>query len=165
MCSRPQFTDLTYMGGTAPCDPMTIIFSSAIKTQRIRLNIKFDVNRMFHVLKTPVYRFDLYGRYRTLWLNANNFWQCYLELVYKPKYQICCESRYTSLVYMGCTRSFEPIQPIFNTDRPMANISLFTKFEVRRSWRSHAILISTDGQTDIAQRSQNFALIKYLQGT
>ena len=26
------------------------------------------VNRMFHVLKTPVYRFDLYGRY-----DENNF--------------------------------------------------------------------------------------------
>ena len=26
------------------------------------LNINYGVNRLFHVLKTPVYRFDLYGR-------------------------------------------------------------------------------------------------------
>ena len=32
MCSRPQYTDLTYMGGTGPCGPMTIIFSSIIKS-------------------------------------------------------------------------------------------------------------------------------------
>ena len=43
MCSRPQFIDLTYMGGTGPYGPMTIIFG-------------------------------------------------YLELVYKPKCQIWCES-------------------------------------------------------------------------
>ena len=30
MCSRPQFTDLTYMGGTRSCGPMTIIFGSII---------------------------------------------------------------------------------------------------------------------------------------
>ena len=139
MCSRPQFTDLTYMGGTRPCGPMTIIFGnviqsqytslnikfgvirtfhvhktpvyridlygryrtlapmtiifgSVIQSQYTSLNLKFGVNRMFHVVKTPVYRFDLYGRYRTLWIDDDNFWQCYLELVYKPKYQIWCES-------------------------------------------------------------------------
>ena len=121
MCSRPQFTELTYMGGTGPCGPMTIIFGSAIQSQHTSLNIKFGVNRMFHVLKTTVYRFDLYGRYQTLWtmtiifgsiiqsqhtsLNIkfgvnrtlqltddDNFGQCSLELVYKPKYQIWCES-------------------------------------------------------------------------
>ena len=26
MWSRPQYTDLTYMGGTGPCVPMRIIF-------------------------------------------------------------------------------------------------------------------------------------------
>ena len=139
MCSRPQFTDLTYMGGTGPCGPMTIIFGSVIQSQHTSLNIKFDVQRTFHVLKTPVtdltyiggtrpcgpmtinfgsginsqhtsrnnnfgvnrtfhvvrttvYRFDLYGRYRTRFTDDDKFGQCYLELVYKPKYQIWCES-------------------------------------------------------------------------
>ena len=32
MNSRPQFTDLTYMGGTGPCGPMRIIFRSVIKS-------------------------------------------------------------------------------------------------------------------------------------
>ena len=84
MCSRPQFTDLTYMGGNGLWLPMTIIFGSVIQSQYTGLT--------FHVLKTPVYQFDLYGRYRTLRTDYNNFWQCYLELVYKPKYQIWCES-------------------------------------------------------------------------
>ena len=47
---------------------------------------------MIHRVKTPVYRFDLYGRYKILWTDDDNFWQCYLELVYKSKYQIWCES-------------------------------------------------------------------------
>ena len=46
---------------------------------------------------------------------------------------------------------------IFNTNRPMANRSLFEKFEVRGSLRSDAIVITTDGRTggqiDIAQMS------------
>ena len=123
MCSRPQFTVLTYMEGTRPCRAMTIIFGcviqsqytsvnikfgvnrtfhvlnsitiifcSVIKSQYTSLNIKFGVNRTFQVLKTPVYRFGLYGRYQTLWTDDDNFWQCYLELVYKPKYEIWCES-------------------------------------------------------------------------
>ena len=29
MCSRPQHTDLTYMEGTGPCEPMSIIFGGA----------------------------------------------------------------------------------------------------------------------------------------
>ena len=28
----------------------------------------------------------------TLWTDKDNFWYCYLELVYKPKYQILCNS-------------------------------------------------------------------------
>ena len=50
------------------------------------------MNRTFHVLKTPVYRIDLYGRHRTLWTDDDIFWWYYLELVYKPKYQIWYES-------------------------------------------------------------------------
>ena len=86
----PQFTDLTYMGGTGSCRPMTIIFDGVIESQYTSLNIKCGVIRTFHVLQTLVYRFDLYGRYRTLCTDDDNFWQCYLELVYKPKYQIWC---------------------------------------------------------------------------
>ena len=74
MCSRPKFTDLTYMGGTGPCGPMTIIFGSVIQSKYTSLNIKFGVNRTFHVLKTPVYRFDLYRKYRILWTDEDNFW-------------------------------------------------------------------------------------------
>ena len=90
--SRPQFTDLTYMGGTGPCGPMTKFFGSVIQSQYTSLNIKFGLIRTFHVLKTPVYRFDLYGRNRTVWTNEDKIWQCYLELVYKPKYQIWFDS-------------------------------------------------------------------------
>ena len=92
MFLRPQFTDLTYMGGTGPCGPMTMIFGSFIKSWYRSLNSHFGVNRTFHVLKTPVYRFDLYGRYRTLWTDDDNFWWCYLELAYKPKYYFWYES-------------------------------------------------------------------------
>ena len=66
--------DLTYMGGTGPCGQMTIIFGRVIYSSYKSLNVKFGVNRMFHVLKTPVYRFDLYGRHRTLRTDVDNFW-------------------------------------------------------------------------------------------
>ena len=56
MYSRFQFTDLTYMGGTGPYAPMTIIFGSAIKSLYTSLNVNFGVYRTFHVLKTPVAR-------------------------------------------------------------------------------------------------------------
>ena len=41
MWSIPQYTDLTYMRGTGPCGPMTIIFGSVIWSQYTNLNIKF----------------------------------------------------------------------------------------------------------------------------
>ena len=50
------------------------------------------MNRAFHVLNTPVYRFDLYGRYRTRWTDDDYLWWYYLDLVYKLKYQMWCES-------------------------------------------------------------------------
>ena len=92
MCSRPQYTDLTYMGGTGPCDSIKIIFGYHVNSQHIILNIKFGVYGMFHVVKTPVHRFDLYVSYPTLQTADYNFWQCYLELVYNPKYQIWCHA-------------------------------------------------------------------------
>ena len=73
MGPRPQYTDLIYMGRTGPCRPMTIIFGSAIKSYDTRLNINFGVHRRSHELKTPVYRFDLHGSYRTLWTDDDNF--------------------------------------------------------------------------------------------
>ena len=61
-------------------------FGSVIQSKHTSLNLKFGVNRTFHVLKNAVYRFDLYGRFKTLWTDDDNFWQCYLELAYKPTY-------------------------------------------------------------------------------
>ena len=54
MYSRPPFTDLTYIGGTRSCAPMTIIFGSVIYSQHTSLNINYGMNRTFHVLKSPV---------------------------------------------------------------------------------------------------------------
>ena len=73
---------------------------------------------------------------------------------------MCSRTQYADLTYMGGTGPFGPIQPIFNTNLcPVANRSLFAKFEVRHSLRSDTIVITTvgrtDGQTDIAQMSQN----------
>ena len=84
MSSRHQHANLTTMGGTGPCLPMKIILGSVIERWYTSLNIKFGVNRTFHVLKTPVYRFDLYGIYRTLWTDDDNFWYRSLALAYKP---------------------------------------------------------------------------------
>ena len=105
MCSRPQFTDLTYMGGTGPCTPMTIIFGSVIQSQYASLNIKLGVNRTFHVLKTTVYRFDIYGKYRTLWTLDDNF---------------CCiiQSKHASLnIKFGVKRTFHVLKtPVYRFD-------------------------------------------------
>ena len=85
MRPRPRYTDLTYMGGTGPCGWMRIIFGSVIYNWYPSINIKIGANRTFYVPKNPVYRFDLYERYRILWSDEDRFWLCYLELVYKPK--------------------------------------------------------------------------------
>ena len=57
--------------------------------------------RTFNVPKSPVYRFDYYRRYRTLWTGCS----------------MCSRPQYAD-------RSCGPIYPIFNTDRPMANRNL-----------------------------------------
>ena len=44
---KHQFTDLTYMGGTAPCGAMSMIFGSFIKSWYTSLGIKFGVNQSF----------------------------------------------------------------------------------------------------------------------
>ena len=77
-----SFLYLIYMGGTGPCDLIKIIFGYHVNSSHIILNIKFGVIRTFHVVKTPVYRLDLYGRYQTLWTDDDCFWWYYLELVY-----------------------------------------------------------------------------------
>ena len=105
MCSRPQFTDLTYMVGIRPCRPMTIVFGGIIQSQYTGLNIIFGVNRTLHLLKAPVYRVDLYGRYQTLWTDDDNFGQCHLDLAYKPKYDF------------GVNRTFHVLKtPIYRFD-------------------------------------------------
>ena len=67
------FIYLIYMEGIGPCDSIKIIFGCHVNSKHIILNIKFGVNRMFHVVKTPVYRFDLYGRYRAQWTDDDIF--------------------------------------------------------------------------------------------
>ena len=76
---------------------------------------------MFHVLKTPVYRFDLYGRYRILQTDEDNLWQCYLELVYKPKYQIWCESDFPCVQHHGI-----PVWFIWEAPDPVNRYSPFS---------------------------------------
>ena len=66
ICPRPQYTDLTCMGGTGGCRPIKIILGNHIQSQYASPNNKFAVNRMFHVLNTPISQFDLYGRYGSL---------------------------------------------------------------------------------------------------
>ena len=79
MWSRPQYTDLTYMGGTGSGGLMRILFSSVIKSWYTSLNIKFGANQTFHVPKILVYGFGLYGRYQILWIEI-----AYLQ--YRPAY-------------------------------------------------------------------------------
>ena len=74
LCSRRQYTELTYMGGTGPSGPMRIIFGAVIESWYTSLNIKLGANRTFHVPKIPVYGFGYYGRYRTMWTDEDNFW-------------------------------------------------------------------------------------------
>ena len=75
MCPRSRYTGLVYMGGTGPCLPMRIIFGSVIfYSDHTILNIKFGVYGMMPVLKTPVYRLGLYGRYQIQWPNEGTFW-------------------------------------------------------------------------------------------
>ena len=63
------------MGDTGPCDSFKVIFGNHVYSEHAILYIKFGVNRTLRVLKTPVYRFDLYGNYRTLYTDENNFFR------------------------------------------------------------------------------------------
>ena len=84
-----KYTDLTIMRGTGYYGPMRIIFLCVINRWYTSPNTKFGANRTFYVPKTPVCLFNYYG---TLWIDEDNFYQYYLELVYKAKHQIWCES-------------------------------------------------------------------------
>ena len=55
------------MAGTVAYDSIEIIFGNLV------YSIKFGVNRMLHERKTPVYRVEYYGRYRTLCTEEVNF--------------------------------------------------------------------------------------------
>ena len=96
------------MGGTGPCDSIKLIFGNHVYSWNGILNIKCGVNRLFHVLK----------RYQTLWTDEDDFQQCYLELVYNPKYQICCESDFP------CAQDL-PIWFIWDVRDPVDRYSLF----------------------------------------
>ena len=109
------------------------------------------------MLKTPVYRFDLYGRYRTLWTDDDTFWWCSSELVYKPKYQIWCESD------VPCAQDLSlPIWLIWEVPDP---VNRYSPFSIPTSvWaieayvqifksvalcvRTQSCLPQTDGRTD-----------------
>ena len=54
-----SFIYFIYMGGTGLCDLSKVIFGNHVYSWHTIRNIKFGV------LKTRVYRFDYYGRYRT----------------------------------------------------------------------------------------------------
>ena len=71
----------------------------------------------------------------------------------KLKYQLWCESDVACAQDPSVPVRFtcevpDPVDRYFNTDRPMANISLFAKLEVRSCLHSDAIVITTDGRTD-----------------
>ena len=168
MCQRRRYTDLAYMGGTGSCEPMRLIFGSVIQSYYSSLNIKLGAHRTSHVPKTPVYLFDLYGRYRILWTDEDNFQQCYLELVHMPKNQ--------RSMCLGVNRTFHVLKS------PVYRLDLYGRYQILRTDIAHfqyqpvcsslcsdAIVFTPDGrtdrQTDIAEMSQNFALIKCLQGT
>ena len=131
-------------------------FGRVMQSWYTSLNIKFGVNRTFYVPKTPVYRFDLYVRYRSLWTDDDKFQEFYFELVYKPKCQIFCESDFPC--------AHDPGIPVWFIWEVPDLLQRYSPFSIQTG-RSDAIVITTVGQTDIAQMSQNFALIKYLQGT
>ena len=61
-----------------------------------------------YVPKTPVYRFDLYGRYQILWTDEDNF----LVVLLRVGIQAL---QYTDWTYMGGTGPGGPRRIIFDT--------------------------------------------------
>ena len=68
-----SFIYIIYKGGTGTCGSIKIIFGNHVYSQHTILNIKFGKNWTLYVPKTLVYRFDLYGRYQTLWTDIAHF--------------------------------------------------------------------------------------------
>ena len=93
------------------------------------LIVKFGMNRTFHFLKTPIYRFHLHGRYQTLSSNQDNFLKLHLELVCNSKYQIRSESNAT------CTQD-----PVYRFDLYGRYRTLWSNQD--NYWYSHLELVN-----------------------
>ena len=112
---------------------------------------------MFYVPKTAVYLFDYYGRYRILWTDEDNFWKCYLELIYKPKYSIWCESdvpcaQYPSIPIwliwdvQDLVKRYDPFS--IPTGLWLIEVYLQSLKFIALCVRTQYWLLRTDGQTD-----------------
>ena len=58
MCSRPQYTDFAYMGGTGPCGPLRIIFVVLFRVgvQALILNLMRNGRSLPKTVEYPVER-------------------------------------------------------------------------------------------------------------
>ena len=151
MYSRQQLTDLTYMGGTRPCGPMTIIctldvpytmtivFGSVIQSQHTSLNIKFGVNGNFHVLKTPVTELTYMGGTGPC-EPIKIIFHYHIQSQYTSlnvKY-----TQYTDITYMGVTRPCGPMTIIFRSVIQSQHTCLNIKFGVNRTF--HVLKTTVD---------------------
>ena len=146
MYSRPQFIDLTYMGGTGPCAPMTIIFGGIIQSQYTSLNIKCGVNRTFQALKTLLTYMG--GTCRSMYSRPQ-----FVDLTYMGGTRRCgpttiifggiIQSQHTSLnIKSGVYRTFHELKTQFTDLTYMGgpgpahrqHTSLNTKFGVNRTF-------------------------------
>ena len=91
ICLGSQHFDLINIGGTRYCWAIKIIFGNQTWTNYTNLNINFGVNRTFHMPKTPVSWFNLYGSYPTLRTDQDNFQ--YSHLKFAQDYSISIWSR------------------------------------------------------------------------
>ena len=140
-----SFIYFIYMGSTGSCDSIKIIFGDHIYRQHTILNIKFGVNRLLHVLKTPVYHFDLYGRYRTLWTVEDHF-VLFVKFGVNRMFHVLKTLVYRFDLYGRYRIPWTDI--IHFQYRPMGNRSLCANFQVCSSLFSDAIVFTTDGHTD-----------------
>ena len=113
------------------------------------------MNRTFHVFKTSVYRFDIYGKYRTLWTLDDNFVVLFrvsmqaeiLSLVWSGR-SMCSKPHFIDLTYMGGIRSCGPIWPIFNTGLRLIEAYLQSLNSVALCVRTQTWFIRAVGRTD-----------------
>ena len=151
MWSRPQYTELTYMGGTGPCGPMTIIFGSVIQSQYTNLNIKFGVNRTFNVLKTPATDLTYIGGtgpcgpMTIIFGSVVQSQRASLNIKFGVNRTFnVLKTPATDLTYMGGIGPCRPIQPIFNANQRKGIGSRCANFQVFSALRSDAIVFTTD---------------------